>query len=196
MRIGSVVLLALAALVACDDAAPAAVAGGRVVAVADPSAGGVDLAGFCDRYDATEASAPLTLPTLDSEYSPTPGRARWVNVWATWCKPCVEEIPRLLEWQKRVAASGTQLDLVFVSVDVDASAIETFRQAHPEMPSSLQVAGAEPFAEWLPSVGLTAGSPIPLHLYADSRGGQRCVRAGAVSEADFPMLQALAKRHP
>jgi len=196
MRCGILMFAVVTVLLACDDAAPAAVPGGRVVAVSDPNAGGVDLAGFCDRYDATEAGTPLTLPALDSEYAPAPGRARWVNVWATWCKPCVEEIPRLLEWQKRLAESGKQLDLVFVSVDVETSAIDSFRQAHPEMPGSLHVAGAAPFSEWLPSVGLTAGSPIPLHLYADSRGHQRCVRAGAVSEADFPMLQALARRHP
>lgn len=196
MRTVVAVLAGVALLAGCDDAAPVAIPGGRVVAVSEPNASGPDLAGFCDQYDATAVGTALGLPPLDSEYKPVQGRARWVNVWATWCKPCVEEIPRLLAWQKRIAESGTELDLVFVSVDVDAAAIDEFRKAHPEMPASLHVQGAEPFSEWLPSVGLAAGSPIPLHLYADRLGHRRCVRAGAVSEADFPIVQALVKRHP
>lgn len=124
------------------------------------------------------------------------GKPRWVNVWATWCKPCVEEMPRLLAWQKRSAEAGKPIDLVFVSVDASADAIAQFRAQHPDMPESLHVANAEGFSAWLPSVGLADGSPIPMHLYADARGTQRCVRAGAVAEADYQFVQVLTQRHP
>ncbi|MCS6917429.1 MAG: TlpA disulfide reductase family protein [Chitinophagales bacterium] len=37
-----------------------------------------------------------------------------VNFWATWCRPCLEEIPFLLEaWRRQPG----MFDLVFVSVD-------------------------------------------------------------------------------
>ena len=38
-----------------------------------------------------------------------------LNFWATWCAPCVEEIPSLNELQKRLANSG----VVVVAVSVD-----------------------------------------------------------------------------
>lgn len=185
----------ISAAAACDESAPAVVPS-RVVAVTGKSAAGPDLAGFCDRYSQDEGAPALVLPALETEGPPAAARPRWVNVWATWCKPCVEEMPRLLAWQKRLAEQGKPLDLVFVSVDVSVDAINQFRAQHPEMPPSFHVANAEAFSAWLPQVGLSEGSPIPMHLYADARGTQRCVRAGAVAEADFSFVQTLVERHP
>lgn len=41
-------------------------------------------------------------------------KAVLVNVWATWCVPCVEEIPYLVELRKKYA---DQLEVVFISTD-------------------------------------------------------------------------------
>ena len=47
-----------------------------------------------------------------------------LNFWATWCPPCVEEVPSLVEMQKQLAPKGVK---VFgVSVDVDQKAYERF----------------------------------------------------------------------
>ena len=43
------------------------------------------------------------------------GKVLVLNFWATWCAPCVEEIPSLNEMQKRFAKSG----VVVVAVSVD-----------------------------------------------------------------------------
>jgi len=43
------------------------------------------------------------------------GRLLVLNFWATWCAPCVEEVPSLGEFQKRMAGSG----VVVVGVSVD-----------------------------------------------------------------------------
>jgi len=43
------------------------------------------------------------------------GRVLVLNFWATWCAPCVEEVPSLSELQKRTAGSG----VVVVGVSVD-----------------------------------------------------------------------------
>ena len=43
------------------------------------------------------------------------GRVTLLNVWATWCHPCRDEIPVLQALHERYAARG--LDLVGVSVD-------------------------------------------------------------------------------
>jgi cytochrome c biogenesis protein CcmG, thiol:disulfide interchange protein DsbE len=52
------------------------------------------------------------------------GRLLVLNFWATWCPPCVEEMPSLDEFQRRLAASGVVV--VGVSVDTDESAYREF----------------------------------------------------------------------
>ena len=47
-----------------------------------------------------------------------------LNFWATWCAPCVEEVPSLVEMQRRMKAKG--VTVLAVSVDVDANAYQQF----------------------------------------------------------------------
>lgn len=51
-----------------------------------------------------------------------------LNFWATWCPPCVEEMPSLVEMQRRMKAKG--ITVVAVSVDVDQSAYNQFVKEH------------------------------------------------------------------
>lgn len=53
-----------------------------------------------------------------------------LNVWATWCAPCIEELPYLLELQKKYA---DQFELVLVSAD--------FKEAVPEAKEFLEEQG-------------------------------------------------------
>ena len=45
------------------------------------------------------------------------GKAVVLNFWASWCAPCIEEIPWLVEMQKRYGGQGLQI--VGVSLDDD-----------------------------------------------------------------------------
>jgi cytochrome c biogenesis protein CcmG/thiol:disulfide interchange protein DsbE len=51
-----------------------------------------------------------------------------LNFWATWCPPCVEEMPSLVEMQRRMKAKG--VTVVAVSIDVDESAYHQFVKEH------------------------------------------------------------------
>ena len=52
------------------------------------------------------------------------GQVRLVHFWATWCPPCVEELPGLLATSRELADQG--LTLVAVSMDDDWTAIRAF----------------------------------------------------------------------
>ena len=64
-------------------------------------------------------AAPAFSIATDQGHTITPakfgGRVLVLNFWATWCQPCVEEVPSLSEFQKRTAGSG----VVVVGVSVD-----------------------------------------------------------------------------
>jgi peroxiredoxin len=51
-----------------------------------------------------------------------------LNFWATWCPPCVEEMPSLVQMQRRMKAKG--VTVVAVSIDVDESAYRQFLKQH------------------------------------------------------------------
>ena len=52
------------------------------------------------------------------------GKILVLNFWATWCAPCVEEMPSLVELQRRLGPKG--ITVLGVSVDVDGDAYRRF----------------------------------------------------------------------
>jgi len=56
------------------------------------------------------------------------GQVVVLNFWATWCEPCVEEVPSLVEMQRRMKAKG--VTVVAVSIDVDENAYKQFIKDH------------------------------------------------------------------
>jgi cytochrome c biogenesis protein CcmG/thiol:disulfide interchange protein DsbE len=56
------------------------------------------------------------------------GQVVVLNFWATWCPPCVEEMPSLVEMQRRMKAKG--VTVMAVSVDVDQNAYHQFLKDH------------------------------------------------------------------
>jgi len=64
--------------------------------------GEADLAGFWDQHFPTPEGGSLALSSLR-------GRPLLINFWATWCPPCVEELPLLDRFHAENKASGWQL---------------------------------------------------------------------------------------
>ncbi len=56
------------------------------------------------------------------------GKVVVLNFWATWCPPCVEEMPSLVQMQSRLRDRG--VTVLAVSVDVDENAYKKFLQDH------------------------------------------------------------------
>ena len=52
------------------------------------------------------------------------GRLLVLNFWATWCQPCVEEVPSLNQFSKEMAGSGVVV--LGVSVDKDEKVYRSF----------------------------------------------------------------------
>jgi thiol-disulfide isomerase/thioredoxin len=147
---------------------------------------------FCDLHATDDKAAAFRWPELAAG-STAPGAPtswRWVNVWATWCKPCIEEMPRLAAWRDKLAATGKHLELAFVSVDDADAEVAAFRAAHPDTPPSIRVANADKRAAWLKSFGLD-DSAIPIHLFVSPANRLRCARAGGIRDKDYAIVEKL-----
>ena len=65
--------------------------------------------------DATPPVLSLNDSSVVKELQKSRGSILLVNVWATWCVPCVKEFPDLLKLRNSFADRG--LDVVLISVD-------------------------------------------------------------------------------
>jgi thiol-disulfide isomerase/thioredoxin len=186
-----VVTLALALVASCDkgQATPPAsrAEGAKVKATQKAST-----EAFCDVHKADDSGPALVLPTLgEVKVTAKPGSWTWLNIWATWCKPCVEELPRVVQWRDKLAKAGTHLELAFVSVDEDDATVAAFQQAHPGSPVTARLADPKSQSDWFKQLGLDAAPPIPIHVFVSPTGHVRCARAGSIREQDYAAIELL-----
>lgn len=188
-------LIACAALVltACEDrASPVPTqAGSRVNAVVATKTSAEAPAQFCDVYHADGAAAPtMKMPDVTTAAPAQAAGWRWLNVWATWCKPCIEEMPRLAAWERELASHGLG-DVLFVSADESDELVANFRAENPEAPASLRLTSPDRLQPWLAELGLTEAPSLPVHLFVDASQKLRCVRMGGVTERDRGAVERL-----
>lgn len=112
------------------------------------------------------------------------GKVVLLNIWATWCHPCREEIPVLQKLHETHAARG--LELVGVSVDVGGAEAEIrsfakdFRMTYP-----IWLDPAERVSSLFMAVG------VPATYLVDRDGVLRWRHVGPVKEGDPALAKAL-----
>ncbi len=88
-----------------------------------------------DRARNPSPAPALELPALDgSRFSLAAlrGQVVFVNFWATWCPPCLEELPSMVRLAQDMAASHPgQFRMVAVTVDEDLALVRSFFAAPP-----------------------------------------------------------------
>lgn len=216
----AIALLATLTTAACEDDAKAP-AGKRSEAVAapKPSASTPASAAKSVATVSSAAKAPRRLclpPAADGKSLPaakldhveaagaTPvadrvatggGKWTWVNLWAAWCAPCREEIPRLQSFAKRFAAAGVPLQLAFVSLDDDERQARKFLGEQPAtgLRASHWLPDGSARTAFLESAKLKADAALPIQVLVDPNGAIRCVIDGAVEETDYTQLEAWLK---
>ena len=72
---------------------------------------------------ALDFSVPA-LPSGSLDLKSYRGQVVLLNFWATWCAPCVEETPSLVQFAEKVRGHG--VTVVSVSVDQDPKALQDF----------------------------------------------------------------------
>lgn len=135
-----------------------------------------------------DALLKVTLPDLEGRPQPFAqweGKVRVINYWATWCPPCIEEMPMFSRLQQQYAAQGVQ----FVGVGMDEVAkMQAFvRKAPVSYPLLVGVTGPSD------NPGLTVRG-MPYTVILDRRGKVAFSLYGGVKEAELePLLKRLSE---
>ena len=100
------------------------------------------------------------------------GKPLVINFWATWCVPCIRELPALQRFAREHAAQGWKV--VALAVDQPVPVLEFIARFKLDLPVAL--AGIDGL-EWQRAMGNTAGG-LPFSVVLDARGHVRQRRLG------------------
>jgi hypothetical protein len=193
-----VVLLVVAS--GCKESAPQGPAPQRFAGVKKTEAAAATPSPFCEKTFPKEGEGALRyadppLRPLAGEAPQTGGAAghwRWVNLWATWCQPCVEEMGLLGRWRDGLSRDGLKVAFELVSIDEAAAEKALVQWKEKNLPGGIRWLRSEkdlnPLFE---SLSLPPGTSIPVHALVDPAGQLRCVRVGAIHEQDYGTVKKL-----
>jgi len=119
-----------------------------------------------------------------------PSGWHWVNLWATWCKPCVEEMGLLNRWSE--AFEREQLPVVFELLSIDEDGADLDAWTKKNVPGHISwITSQEEFAKFLEGIGVDKNAAIPIHVLVDPDGWLRCVRVGSIHQENYGAVRAL-----
>lgn len=104
------------------------------------------------------------------------GKVLVVNFWATWCPPCLEEIPEFVRMQSRLEAKG----LRFIGIAIDnADKVRAFAKAHR---INYPILVGDYDAMKLSTLAGNARGGLPYTLVIDRDGRVRSQHYGGLTE--------------
>ncbi len=156
---------------------------------------------------ATPAPAATKLPTVVTTDAAgvmsavrRPGaRAVLVNVWATWCDPCVAEMPDLLKFYKAYQARGLRLVLVSADSRNDSEKVARFLGERGVQFTTYLKTGED--MAFIDAIDKSWDGTLPTSLLFDGSGQRRRLWQGPVTydalkkELDR-VLGGAAEEHP
>lgn len=107
------------------------------------------------------------------------GKFRVINFWASWCPPCLEELPAFQNLQTEFAERGVQF--LGVALDDAQSVRQVVERLNIHFP---QFVAGDQGVELSQSLGNTAGA-VPFTVLVNQQGGIVLAHAGVYGEAEL-----------
>ena len=120
-----------------------------------------------------------------SDYS---GRVVVLDIWATWCGPCREEIPHLIELRRAYEPQG--VEVIGLTVEDPVSEYRTVRNFAREFSINYRVGWAPP--EW--ALKLTDGNDAIPQTFVIGRDGRSYLHETGFSDATPGLLRESIER--
>ncbi|HET8826321.1 MAG TPA: TlpA disulfide reductase family protein [Terriglobales bacterium] len=120
------------------------------------------------------------------------GKVVVLNFWASWCPPCVEELPSLMQMQTDLKNKGVVV--LGISVDADGGDYEKFLKDHNVNFLTVRDPGRQTKTEVFAEVSAKYGTYVfPETYIIDRNGVLRRKLIGAVNFTQPEMLEYLSR---
>ncbi len=156
---------------------------------------------WCDVYYTADKAPALVLPPTvplgaGGGIDAKPTGWVWLNLWATWCKPCVREMPLVIAFGAHLRDEGMSLKNAFVSLDEPGAELQGFIRKQPELlgATSVRLKSPDDLDGWTGQYGLKSGTTIPINVIIAPGGAVRCVRAGSIAEGDYARVRDVLRQ--
>jgi len=116
-----------------------------------------------------------------------------VNFWATWCRPCMEELPHFLEVDAEYR-TNKKYEMILVSLDMSSNLHEGVAKVVKTMhiqPDVLLLDDAKRMNDWIPMIDTDWDGAIPVTAFYKN-GKQLYFHEGQLSKSE---LEQLIKKH-
>lgn len=127
---------------------------------------------------------PITVAQLESRFKQGKDTTFVVNFWATWCKPCVQELP---EFEKLKAAShGKPVKVLLVSADLKSkleTGVKPFVQSH-HLTGEVYLLNEAP-GSYNERISADWSGALPGTLIVNSKTGKRIFHESAYTYEDL-----------
>jgi len=142
----------------------------------------------CKKENASNSNADTSLVEVDydglnSYLSQDDGKVRIINFWATWCKPCIEELPSFKRLHKTY--EGEDVEIIFVSLDFPSEVEKTLKPfiEKNEMPGTLLYMTDTKANTWIPKVNPNWQGSLPATIIY--KGNKREFYEGLITYAQL-----------
>jgi len=120
------------------------------------------------------------------------GKVVVLNFWASWCPPCVEELPSLMRMQTELQSKGVVV--LVISVDADAGDYEKFLKDHNVNFLTVRYPCRQTKSEVIAEVSAKYGTyQFPETYIIDRNGMVRRKLIGAVNFTQPEMMEYLSR---
>jgi thiol-disulfide isomerase/thioredoxin len=132
----------------------------------------------------TAGIIPIAPAALKDQLSAPGSRPRLYNFWATWCGPCVSELPAL----SRFASEHPEIEVVLVNVDMpsirDSKVVPFLEKRGVTGVTSLALDTEDPAGE-LPKVVPDWPDTIPVNIFVKADGTRAKQYNGAIGPTEL-----------
>ena len=129
----------------------------------------------------------VKLKRIQDKIATSSERIQVINFWATWCAPCVKEIP-LFE-NLTTTRKDVEVTLVSIDLDLDPNPEKVYRfMNRKKLQSTVWILDEKDPNSWIDKIDKSWSGAIPATLFVNTRTGQRKFVERQLEDGDLERL--------
>lgn len=122
----------------------------------------------------------IKLPQLEIEMKNSSSEITVINFWATWCKPCIEEIPMLEEFSQQNQPQDAQVLLVSMDFASQKELVNQFVKTK-EIKTRVVLLDETDYDSWISKIDSTWSGAIPATIIINNTTRKTIFYEGSLS---------------